>query len=65
MALTMPQLIMISHASSVNYKRMEAKRKKGSPEEQDPNDPVVTVGSVTKRFSKLTPDELDTYYSQM
>ena len=61
----MPQLIMISHASHVNYQRHEKTRAKKSTSEEDQNDPLVSVGGRSKPFSQLTSDELNSYYASM
>jgi hypothetical protein len=52
----MPQIVMLNHASSVNYKRSELRRKTTSDKEE--SDPVVMNG---KRVSELNTDEMDAY----
>lgn len=61
MRLTMPQIIMLSHASSVNMKR--AGLNTTVSVDQDDEDPTVMVGGISKQLSKLTPEEKDLYYS--
>lgn len=61
MRMTMPQIIMLNHASSVNYKRMEnrSKIKTNKQTTRDINDPIVKDG---KRISELSEREKDDYY---
>jgi len=56
----MPQIIMLNHASYVNYKRTEAnaKRKTDEDKTKDEKDPIVLNG---KRFSELDDSEKDDY----
>lgn len=60
MRLTTPQIILLNHAASINYKRMEARRKHEGDKKQetDDNDPVVMNG---KRLSELNTDEMMAY----
>lgn len=69
MSLTMPQIIMLNHAASVNAKRSEERsdqREKKRKEtearkaELDKTDPEVWNG---KRLSELTGDDMIAYYA--
>lgn len=64
MSVTMPQLIMLNHAASTNYKNSEirAKHNAARDKERDEKDPVVYNG---KRLSELTSDEENRYYSDI
>lgn len=57
----MPQIMLLSHASSVNMKRSGLDTTVNV--NQDDEDPMVVVGGVSKQLSKLTPVEKDQYYS--
>lgn len=59
--MTMPQILMLTHASWVNGKRMGVKAEPEDLSEVDPakvGDPVVFKG---KRLSELTTDEFMDY----
>jgi hypothetical protein len=59
MRLTWPQIVMLNHASAVNYKRMEERRKSSADKEkQNEEDPIVMNG---KRVSELNTDEMMAY----
>jgi len=63
MCLTLPQIIMLNHASWVNQARSEERFKKKQEAEKHqtlPNDPVVFRG---KRVSELDSDEFMAYWS--
>jgi hypothetical protein len=61
-ALTMPQLIMLNHASWVSSKRSAPT---DDPSKSTaPSDPTVVVNGQSKPFSSLTEDELDAYYGK-
>ena len=62
MSRTLPQIIMLNHAASVNSERLKARMadKTTTAKNQNSKDPVV-MGN--KRLSELTTDELGAYYS--
>lgn len=64
MSLTMPQILMLGHASKVNYLRMQEKierdrkgqeAERAAVEKVDDSDPMTQFG---KRMSELNSDEL-------
>jgi len=65
MRMTLPQIIMLNHAASVNSarmrNRMDAKTAtKATQKVEDEKDPVVYNG---KRLSELSSEEFATYFS--
>lgn len=68
MSLTIPQLILLGHASWANDKRMRRsiEREKESTGEQaddyTSDDPYVTVRGKRKRFSEMDSDDWIEYY---
>lgn len=63
MRMTMPQILMLTHASFLNGKRMESRTKQDAGDDMGPGsdpDPVVFKG---KRLSELNSDELMDYYA--
>lgn len=62
MSLTMPQIIMLNHAASVNSKRMEQrmKRKHTTTDNQEGYEPVYNG----KTLDEMTSDEMVQYYAQ-
>lgn len=60
MKMTMPQIIMLNHAASVNAKKSGLDRL--SSDKPDDND-VVTVGGKHKRLSEMDSKDYAEYYS--
>jgi len=63
MSKSVPQIIMLNHAASVNADRAKqrSERRSRKEKEQDATDPVVMNN---KRLSELTSEEMASYYSQ-
>jgi len=64
MSRTFPQIIMLNHAASTNYKNSELRAKNNAARDKlrDETDPVVYNG---KRLSELSGDEAMRYYSDI
>jgi hypothetical protein len=58
--MTVPQMLMLNHASWVNGKRLDSKSGSTQQDKGTPEDPYVT--EFGKRFSELNADELNHYY---
>lgn len=58
--MTLPQIIMLNHAASLNSERSKEKAEWDQTQKQilDEKDPVVFRG---KRFSEMTSEEYDEY----
>jgi len=62
MSRTLPQIILLNHAASVNCERSKRRSERAGKkkQEQKQTDPVVFNG---KRLSELTSDEMAAYYA--
>lgn len=62
MRMTMPQIIMLNHASSINYKRSEA-RSKAKANNDKPEDESKQIVYKGKKIEELTSEEMVSYMS--
>lgn len=61
--MTLPQILLLNHASSCNHKKMEARvaGKESADKVKEDTDPVVWRG---KRLSQMTSDETMLYMNE-